>query len=183
MEVLSIGMIESQSIPKGIEAGDAMLKAAEVELISAQPICAGKYIVLVSGEVAAVKSSVAAGEEVCAETLIDTLVIPSLHPQVIPAINCCSDLEEVEAVGIMETFSICAAVIAADAAVKAADVQLIEVRLGRGLGGKSFVIMSGDVAAVQAGVKAAESLGELEGLMAKTVVIPSPHPDLIQSIL
>jgi microcompartment protein CcmL/EutN len=75
------------------------------------------------------------------------------------------------------------AVIAADACVKAAEVQLIEVRLGRGMGGKSFVLLTGDVAAVEAAVRAAESLEEAEGMMSKSVVIPSPHPDLIKSLL
>jgi len=53
-------MIETNSIPAGIEAGDAMLKAADVSLASAQPVCAGKYIVIVSGGVAAVEAAVAA---------------------------------------------------------------------------------------------------------------------------
>ena len=50
----ALGMIELNNIPKGIEAADAMLKAAEVELTTAQAVCAGKYIAIVSGEVAAV---------------------------------------------------------------------------------------------------------------------------------
>ena len=88
-----------------------------------------------------------------------------------------------EAVGVMETYSLCAAVVAADAAVKAAEVDLIEVRLGRGLGGKSFIILTGDVAAVRAAVDAGTALDEVQGLMSRSVVIPSPHPDIIKSLL
>ena len=87
------------------------------------------------------------------------------------------------AVGIMETFSLAAAIIAADTAVKAADVTLIEIRLGRGLGGKSFIILTGDVAAVKAANSAASALDEVKGLMSGSVVIPSPHPDLIKAIV
>ncbi len=181
--VMSIGVIETNSIPKGIEAGDAMLKAAEVQLVTAQPICAGKYIVIVSGEVAAVKSSTSAGREVAADTLVDELVIPNVHEDVAPAINSCSEIGHVDAVGIIETFSLCSSILSADAAAKAADIKLMEVRLGRGLGGKSFVILTGDVAAVSASVRAAEAEQGTEGLIAKTVVIPSPHPDLIGSLM
>ena len=72
---------------------------------------------------------------------------------------------------------------AADAAVKAAEVTLVEIRLGRGLGGKSFIVMTGDVAACKAAVEAGEALEEVKGLMNESVVIPSPHKDLIQAIL
>ena len=83
----------------------------------------------------------------------------------------------------METYSLCAAVVAADAAVKAAEVDLIEVRLGRGLGGKSFIVLTGEVAAVRASIDAGEAPDEVQGLMSRSVVIPSPHPDIIKSLL
>lgn len=178
----ALGMIELNCIPKGIEAADAMLKAAEVELTTAQAVCAGKYIAIVSGDVAAVKASVDAGVSIGADKLVDSIVIPNVHPQVLAAVAACTDIEQTGAVGIMETFSLAAAVFAADAAVKAADVDLIEVRLGRGLGGKSFIILTGDVAACRAAVDAGCAVDEVQGLMNESVVIPSPHEDLIRSL-
>ena len=71
----------------------------------------------------------------------------------------------------------------ADISVKAADVDLIEVRLGRGMGGKSYVIITGEVAAVEASVRAAEAGEGLEGLIASSVVIPSPHMDMIRALM
>lgn len=178
----ALGMIEVTSIPKGVEAGDAMLKAATVELISAQSICAGKYIVIVTGEVAAVEESVAAGKTVAGQKLIDSMVISHVHPQVPKAINACNEIGDVAAIGVMEAFSLCAAVVAADAAVKAADVELIDIRLGRGLGGKAFITMTGDVAAVRASVEAGENMPECKGLLAESIVIPHPHPDMIRAL-
>lgn len=179
----ALGMIEVQSIPAGIEAGDFMLKAASVNLVTAQAVCAGKYIVIVTGEVAAVRSSVQAGEEAAGNLLINSIVISGIHWQVPRAINACTEIGQVEAVGVMETYSLCAAVVAADAAVKAAEVNLIEVRLGRGLGGKSFIVLTGDVAAVRASIDAGTAQDEVQGLMSRSVVIPSPHPDIIKSLL
>ncbi len=178
----ALGMIETNSIPMGVNAGDAMLKAATVELVCAQPVCAGKYIVLVTGEVAAVKEAVAAGKETAGSRLIDSMIIPNVHEQVPKAINACNDIGKVSSVGVMEAFSLCAAVVVADAAVKAADVDLIDVRLGRGLGGKSFITLTGEVAAVRAAIAAGEAMPEAKGLMSESVVIPSPHPDIIQSL-
>ena len=178
----ALGMIETMSIPLGIQAGDAMLKAAEVELVASQAACAGKYIVIVEGEVAAVRASVEAGKASAGSALVDSLLISGIHEQVAPAIGAASEIEAVDALGVMESYSMCAAIQAADAVVKAAAVNLIEVRLGRGLGGKAFVILTGDVAAVQSAVKAAEELEEVQGMLGASTVIPSPHKKIIDSI-
>ena len=178
----AIGMIETNSIPAGIEAGDAMLKVAAVELVAAQAVCAGKYIVIVSGDVAAVKSAIETAIPVAATYLVDSLTIPNIHEQVIAAISACSEAEKDAALGIIETYSLASAVICADAAVKAADIDLIEVRLGRGLGGKAFIALTGDVSAANAAVEAAKSAGEENGMLANAVVIPSPRKDIFKAI-
>ncbi len=179
----ALGMVEVLSIPMGVLAGDAMLKAAQVTLVSAQAVCAGKYVVLISGEVAAVKASVEAGVNAAENTLVDSLVIPNIDARVIAAISGVSEIEYVQAVGVMESFSLTAAILAADAAVKAAEVELLEVRLGRGMGGKSFVVLSGEVAAAEAAVAAAINSESTEGMLSRSVVIPSPHSDIISALL
>lgn len=178
----ALGMNEVMSIPTGFLVCDTMLKAANVTLISTGCVCAGKHYTVVSGEVAAVRAAVEAGREMAQGVLVDSLVIANVDRSVAPAITACTDAEDLKAVGIMETYSLCAAIHAADAAAKAADIRLLEVRLGRGLGGKSFVLLTGEVAAAQAAVRAAEALEETQGLMGKSVVIPAPHPDLLRSI-
>jgi microcompartment protein CcmL/EutN len=138
--------------------------------------------VVVSGDVAAVKASVAAGVETAGCVLVDSIVIPNVHEQVIGAISASTEIGKPEALGIMETFSLSSAVICADAAVKAAAVQLIEVRLGRGRGGKSLHLPPGEVAAAKAAIEAAKAVEEAQGMVAGTVVIPSPHPDILQAV-
>jgi microcompartment protein CcmL/EutN len=178
----SVGLVETNSIPAGIEAGDAMLKAADVELVFAQAVCAGKYIVMVSGAVAAVRAAVVAGSEIAGITLVRDMVIPNVNDQVLGAISCCSKVSNPESLGIIETFSIATAVLCADMVVKAADVELIEVRLGRGLGGKSFVLLTGDVSAVRYAVDSAVAEHKDDGMLARTAVIPSPHPDILNAV-
>lgn len=151
---LCIGFLELNSIAKGIEAADRILKTAETRLLFAKAGCPGKYYILFSGEVASVTSSLEAGKETGGAHVVDSVVIPSVHPMVISAINQAVEPVPVNALGVMEFFSVTASVLAADAAVKAAEVDLMDVRLGTGIGGKSFVILSGDVAAVHEAVEA-----------------------------
>ena len=59
----SIGLLELKSIPVGIETADAVLKAANVELLTATPTCPGKYVIIICGAVGAVKSAMESGRQ------------------------------------------------------------------------------------------------------------------------
>ena len=179
----TIGFLELNSIAKGVEAADIVLKTAAVNLIFARSGCPGKYYLLFTGEVAAVQASIDAGRTVGGDHVVDSCVIPRVHPQVIKAINMTSMPDRLQAVGVMEFFSVTASVYGADAAVKAADVDLIDLRLGSGIAGKSFVILTGEVAAVTEAIKAGVSTPNAEGFLVSSVVIPSPHPELLDNLL
>ncbi len=179
----TIGFLELNSIAKGIEAADAVLKTAAVELIFSKAGCPGKYYLLFTGEVAAVQSSIESGCVVGGQHVVDHCVIPRVHPQVIRAINMTNMPETMKAVGVMEFFSVTASVYGADAAVKAADVDLVEVRLGTGIGGKSFVVLTGEVAAVREAIQCGIHAPAAEGMLISSVVIPSPHKDLLSSLM
>jgi len=178
----AIGLIELNSIAKGIEAADAMLKSAQVELLEAKPVCPGKYIVMISGDVAAVQSSVDAGKSIGASAVIDDFILPNVHPNVIKAISSASEVSGIKALGIIETFSIASLVVAADTAAKAGQVDLIEIRIGMGIGGKSFVTLTGDVSSVTSSVEAGVVIASERGMLIEKVVIPSPHNNLKQCL-
>jgi len=179
----SIGLIEFSSIAKGIEAADAMLKAAAVELVMNRTICSGKYIAMVTGDVAAVASSVHDGERVAAEAVIDTFIIPNVHPAIFPALTATNTVSSLDAMGILESFSVAALIEGADAAVKAADIELLEIRLAMALGGKAFVTMTGEVSAVRAAVDAGAEIIARQGLLVNKIVIPRPRPEIVREIL
>jgi microcompartment protein CcmL/EutN len=179
----SIGLIELTSIAAGFQAADAMLKASNVDMLLSRSICSGKYMVMVRGDVAAVEASVAAGISGCRFAVIDWFVIPNLHEAVFPAIAGSSKVEALNALGIVESFSVAALIEGADAAVKAANVRLIEIRLAMALGGKAFVTMTGDVAAVQASVDAAAQVVGQKGMLVNKVVIPHPRGELLNEMI
>jgi len=181
----TIGLIEVSSIGRGFQAEDAMLKAAEVDLVLARTICSGKYLVVVAGDVASVTASVEAGETAIPDGLIESRVISRLHPSVFPAISQSVDVDPdtARALGVVETFSAASIVEAADAAVKAAAVTLFRVHLAMAIGGKGFLLMTGDVASVKAGVEAAIQAAGTEGMLVSRVVIPAPQPRLFRETL
>jgi microcompartment protein CcmL/EutN len=179
----TIGFLELNSIAKGIEAADAMLKAAEVRLLFSKPSCPGKYLVLITGEVAAVKSSIEAGCNVGGGHVIEQTVIPRVHPQVIAAISMSTSPKDTNAFGILEFMSVTASIMGADAAVKAAEVTLLEVRLGTGIGGKSFVTMTGEVAAISESVRCGAEVGGVNGMLLSKVVIPNPRKEIFDAIM
>ena len=179
----SIGLIELTSIAAGFQAADAMLKAAGVDLLLSRSICSGKYMVMVRGDVSAVQAAVSAGVSAAHFSVIDSFVIPNLHEAVFPAIAGSSKVETLEALGIVESFSVASLIEGADAAVKAANVQLIEIRLAMALGGKAFVTLTGNVAAVQSAVDAAAQMVGQKGMLVNKVVIPSPRPELLNEMI
>ena len=176
----AIGMVELSSIARGIETSDSMLKAAQVELLRSVTVCPGKYMVIVGGDTGAVRASLEAGKAAGGEFVVDTLLIPSVHEQVFPAISGTVEVTDPQAVGVIEYYSIASAIEAADAAAKAAQITLIEVRTGYAIGGTGFVVLTGDVGAVRAAIDAAKQVSEL---YVESTVIPRPAPQLLESLL
>lgn len=178
----AIGMIEVNSIARGILIADQMVKTSDVEIVTANSVCPGKYIAIVHGEVSSVETSVKAGLNVAGDFFVDSIVIPNVHPSVFPAIVAGTMPDEVKALGILESYSLSTMVIAADAVLKVADLQAIELRLGTGLGGKSYFTYTGDVAAVKAGNEAGKEVVGEKGMLINAEVIPSPDKKLIRTL-
>jgi microcompartment protein CcmL/EutN len=179
----TIGLIELSSIASGMQAADMMLKTSAVELILSRTICSGKYMVLVGGDVASVQAAVAVVETGLDDSIIDSFVIAKVHPDLFPALCGKNVPPELEALGILESFSVASLIEGADAACKAADVHLIEVRLAMALGGKAFCTLTGDVAAVTSAVEAgAQKIGE-KGMLVNKVVIPNARPELLNEMI
>ncbi|CAA0125053.1 Carbon dioxide-concentrating mechanism protein CcmK [BD1-7 clade bacterium] len=175
----AIGLIELNSIARGYLVGDAMLKAASVTILFNRTICPGKFMVMISGDVAAVEAGMDAGLDIGGETIVDDLIIPNVHQDVFPAISGTRVIEATAALGIIETFSVASIIEASDAAVKSANVELIEIHLAMAIGGKGYVTMTGDVAAVTAAVDAGADYIREKGLLVDKVVIPQPRDEIL----
>ncbi len=82
--MLALGMIETRGLTASIEAADAMLKSADVELVGTEKIGSGLVTVMVQGDVGAVKAATEAGQEAAARIgeLVAAHVIPRPHSSV-----------------------------------------------------------------------------------------------------
>ena len=178
----SIGLLELKSIPVGIETADAVLKAANVQLLTATPTCPGKYVIIISGAVGAVKSAMESGRQTAGVYLVGHHTINNVHESVPTAVVGTADVGRIASVGVIETMTALTAVQAGDLAAKAANVRLMEIRIARGLGGKGFVILTGEVSSVRSAVKAALNQLEETGDITSSCVIASPHPGLIDQL-
>ena len=81
---LALGMVETKGLVGAIEAADAMVKAANVQLVGKEKIGSGLVTVMVRGDVGAVKASVEAGAAAAKRVgeLFSVHVIPSPHEEV-----------------------------------------------------------------------------------------------------
>lgn len=183
MNTTAIGFIETDSVAAGIEAADAAVKRASVDLLEARPMCPGKHMVLFSGDTSQVHSALQAGLGVAGSSIVDSLFLPNVHPAVFSALDLCSTPVNGAALGIIETVTASVCIVAADAAAKAAEVNLVELRLANGLGGKSFLLFEGEIDAVNAAIAAGAEAPAAAGLLVRKTVISSLAPQVRSKVL
>jgi microcompartment protein CcmL/EutN len=177
-------MVEVVSVARGIFMADQMVKISEVDIVTSVSTCPGKHITIVHGDVASVEDAVRKGAETAAEFLVDSIIIPNVSPQVFPAIIGGEMPENIGAIGIVESFSLATMLVVADTILKSAELAPNELRLGNGLGGKAYFTFTGDVAAVETGVRAAENeVKEGAGLLVNAEIIPAPSEKLLPVLL
>ena len=176
----AVAMIEFGSIAIGITSGDAMVKASPIGSIYAGTVHPGKYLVLVSGDTASVDEAFAVGLSNGGSSVLDSVFLPDIHPAVTGAIAGGDEAAWVtgDALGIVETDRVATVIQAADAGVKAAFVELSAVRMADGLGGKGYVLFSGEVAEVEAAVEAAEQWSVDSGHVLQAHVIAQLHEEM-----
>jgi microcompartment protein CcmL/EutN len=151
----AIALIELSSIATGILCADAMIKRSPITVLKSGTVHNGKYLILIGGSIASVEESYTAGLTLAANDIIDHVILPDVHEQVHHAIFGKRLVCVRDSIGIIETSSVAAIIKSTDAAIKGADIDIVEIRLADHLGGKSFSIVSGKVEDVQLAVEIA----------------------------
>ncbi len=179
----AIGMVEYKTVSAGVVAADAMVKTSDVSIVEAQTVCPGKYIVIISGDLSAVNAAVETSRSLYEKHLINSFILGNPHESIFPAIYGASKIEEVSALGIIETYDATSIIVAADEAAKTAIVDLIELRIARGMCGKSYLMLTGDVAAVEAAIEKAKAVAAADGMYLDSSVIAHPDAQIRDAIL
>ncbi len=178
----AIALIEFSSIAIGVIAGDAMVKKAPISMLKTGTVSRGKYLVLIGGSTASVEESFKEGLNVGASAVVDKVFLPDIHPQVLAAMLGGRKKVTSEAFGIVETTSITATIEAADAGIKGAMVDIIEIRMGDAIGGKAFVMLNGKVEDVEAAVEIGMNSITNKALWRNKIIIPSLHSEMAKQI-
>jgi len=173
-----LGVLEYSSIAIGIRALDEMVKIAPIRILEARTICPGRYLIVFSGDVASVEYSFNKGYETGKKFVVDSLYLPMVHSDVIPALGNIVGTEEWNAIGIIETLSVVSGIEAADLAAKTGNVKIIEIRVAIGFGGKSYVKMMGTLDAVEVALEAGTAKARSKGQLCMSTLIPQPHPEI-----
>jgi len=177
----ALALIELASIARGHVVADAMLKRAPVTLLRAEFVSPGKFLVLVAGDVASTDEAFRVGVDVAGDRAVDRLFLAHAHASLWPALTHAGRRPTADSLGVVETTTVAATLLAADAAAKAAAVELFELQLARGIGGKAFFTVTGPLAEVEAAVDAAVNVLDAALLLA-TEIIAAPHGDLVAKL-
>lgn len=174
----ALGLLELESIAKGLVVADALVKKAEVKLYLSEPMSPGKYVLLFRGPVAEVEESFHAAVEIAGSTVLDKLMLTLVHRKLLAGLDGAFDVRAPEnALGIVETHTIASTLLAADTALKRAQVGLTHLHLAKGIGGKGWFTLTGVQHDVEAALEGAAASIE-QRLLVATEIIQRPHKDL-----
>ena len=179
----AIGMIEMKTTATGVTAADLMVKTADVEIVEAQTVCPGKYIAIITGDLSAVTAAVEAASTTYEDKCIGTFVLGNPHESLFPALYGTTRVEEISALGILETYDAASCIEAADQAAKTAIVDVMELRIAKGMCGKSYLMLTGEVSAVEASIERARQLAASKGMYLDDTVIAHPDRRMLDSLL
>lgn len=171
----ALAVLETTSIARGYVALDAMAKRAPVTVLHAEPISPGKFWVAIAGGEAEVEEALAAGVERADAQRLDDVLLHYAHPAVLAAVAGGVRLAPPEgSVGVLELSTLAAAVRAADAAMKCADVSLVDLHLARGVGGKGYLVIAGELSDVEASLDAGRDAAGEANVVGRELM---PRPD------
>ena len=178
----AIGIIELKSIAKGLSVTDAVVKKATVSISASYPLSTGKYFILFSGPVAEVEESWKVGVASSSTELLNECFIPYIDETVYATAMGKTFVEGIDSLAVFESDSLASCVLFADMAVKAADIRMVKMKLGQGIGGKGYFVISGLLHEVEAAAYAL-SQGEcgLHRLTGKEI-IANPYADTIERL-
>jgi microcompartment protein CcmL/EutN len=177
----AVYVVEYASISRGIGVLDAMCKRAALAVLHASPVCIGKFLICVGGEIAAVSEAKAAAEPAAGTAKEDAPISSSLLTGTHPAIleyfrhRVSAQSQNPAALGIFEARTAAKGFQSLDAALKAANAELLRVWLGTQLGGKLCWVLGGGVSEIQSGITAARAaITEREQAGSRVVIAPDP---------
>ena len=165
-----VGFLELNTIAKGIQVVDALLKKATIEIHFSYPVSTGKYIIAFGGEVEDVKSAFSVGKEIACAALLDSFLLPNIHPQIFSCLKEKVTSQELESLGILETLTCASCIVALDCALKTSKVKVIKIELAKGIGGKAYFVLEGEVGEIESAMLSAARAIPKQNIIEKIII-------------
>lgn len=181
----ALAMLDIGDIPPGLRALDALAKEAEVSVISAGTIQRGHYLILFGGEVEPVEMSFRRALDLAGEAVEDAVLLPHAEERIVPSMmgGLIRWPAPGDTLGVVQTGSPPTMLAAVDAALKGAEVQLVELRVADGLGGKAIANLWGELVDVQAAIGfATDAMAKGKSQRCSTTIIPRADDAVVQAI-
>jgi microcompartment protein CcmL/EutN len=181
----ALAMIVIDDIPVGLRSLDALVKQAPVEVLATGTLQGGLYLIAFGGQVEAVERSHDAALGAASGSVLDHVFLAHVDERIVPAWRTgrVHGPDKGDTLGVIQVSSPPTLMRAVDVALKGAMVELIELRVGDGLGGKALATLLGETHDVQAAIELANEAitrGRADG--ASSVVIPNIDEAVRQSL-
>jgi len=182
----AVALLELTGVAAGYYVLDRMLKHSPVDIIEANLVEPGKFLVLYTGGVAEVEEAHNIVLQERANEIIEELVLPFAHPSLVSGLQgeeLRQTADEYDCLGVVETVTVTGSLLGADRAIKDAGVSLVGIRVAGGLGGRAYFIVCGAQHDVEVALEVAEEQVNGKGGLRRRELIPRPHSDMIEWLL
>jgi len=154
----AIYIAEFRSISHGIGALDVMCKRTELKLLYAAPVCIGKYLICVGGDVGNITEAQTAAETDGEELPFASCLLTGIHTSILEYFRKeQAHIDKIPAaIGVFETNNAASGFHSLDQALKGAQATLMRVWIGNRLGGKLCWVIGGSTSDVQSAITAAK---------------------------
>lgn len=181
----AVAMVELDDVPAGLLSLDALAKEAAVFVIAAGTVQCGRWLTAFAGDVEPVERSFARATQVAGGALLDSVLLPYAEPRILPALRDgrARSPGSGDALGVLQTSSSPTLLRAVDAALKGAEVELLELRVAEGLGGRGLATLWGlqhDVEAAIEHATRAFGRGRAEGCT--TAVVANADVEITRAL-
>ncbi len=179
----ALALLELDSVASGLRALDVLVKEAPVQVLEANLVEPGKFLLMFSGGVAEVEASHRVAVAEFKSALTAAVLIPMVDRGLLDGLAGVEQTDVHDAIGVIEGADVAHTIVAADLALKGADVSLVGIRVAVALGGRAFFIVAGAQHDVEASIEAATAFLQKEGALHRAELIARPHREMLPWLL
>jgi microcompartment protein CcmL/EutN len=176
----ALACVEVTSIARGVLLLDIMVKRAAVRLVHHGRHSNGKYIILISGQVADVEEAHRAALDASSGVILGEVMLPAAHDLLVSALNGNSATPGPDAILLVELLHVWSALEALDTVLKYVDATVVDLHLAAGIGGKGYFVIQGELYDMEAAQEAIA--GRFASEIIEMILIARPHEDMLSAV-